>query len=63
MSIGRIMETQLENRSPYRRDPLIHERIHDPYKTKSKLPEPAVCPICYAVFKAGPWQMGQFLAN
>jgi len=50
------METPLENRPPYRRDRLIHERVHDPYKTKSKLPEPTVCPICYAIFKEGRWQ-------
>jgi hypothetical protein len=27
-----------------RRDRLIHERVHDPYKTPHKLPEPTVCP-------------------
>jgi hypothetical protein len=37
-------------------DRLIHERVHDPYKTKSKPPEPTVCPVCYAVFKEGRWQ-------
>jgi hypothetical protein len=50
------MERQFENRTPYRMDRLIHERIHDPYKTKSKPPEPTVCPVCYAVFKEGRWQ-------
>jgi hypothetical protein len=34
-------------------DRLIHERCHDPYKTKSKPPEPTVCPVCNAVFKEG----------
>jgi hypothetical protein len=34
----------------------MHERIHDTYKTKRKLPEPTVCPICYAVFQEGHWQ-------
>ena len=27
-----------------RRDRLIHEHVHDPYKTRLKLPEPTVCP-------------------
>jgi len=40
----------------YRKNRLIHEHVHDPYKTNSKPPEPTVCPICYAVFKEGRWQ-------
>jgi hypothetical protein len=47
---------EIENRTPPRIDRLIHERIHDPYKTKSKPPEITVCPVCYAVFKGGRWQ-------
>ena len=39
-----------------RKDRLIHERIHDPYKTGDKPPEPSVCPVCKAVFKGGHWQ-------
>jgi hypothetical protein len=35
----------------YRKNRLIHEHVHDPYKTKSKPPEPTVCPICYAVLR------------
>ena len=31
-----------------RRDRLMHEHIHDPYKTPHKLPEPTVCPDCGA---------------
>ena len=50
------MATRSENRTSWRMDRLIHERVHDPYKTKSKLPEPTVCPNCYAVFKEGRWQ-------
>jgi hypothetical protein len=37
-----------------RRDRMIHERVHDPYKTRLKLPEPTVCP-CGAVFHEGRW--------
>lgn len=39
-----------------RRDRLIHEHIHDPYKTPHKLPEPTVCPDCGAVYHDGRWQ-------
>ena len=39
-----------------RRDRLIHEHIHDPYKTKNKLTEPAFCPVCKAIFRNGRWQ-------
>jgi hypothetical protein len=39
-----------------RRDRLIRERVHDPYKTRLKLPEPTVCPQCGAVFHDGRWQ-------
>ena len=49
------METQCLNHMPGRMDRMVHERVHDPYKTKSKLPEPTVCPICSAVFKEGRW--------
>lgn len=39
-----------------RKDRLIHERVHDPYKTRHKPPEPSVCPVCHTVFKGGRWQ-------
>ena len=39
-----------------RRDRLMHEHIHDPYKTPHKLPEPTICPDCGAVFHEGRWQ-------
>lgn len=41
---------------PQRRDRLIRERVHDPYKTRLKLPEPTICPQCGAAWKAGRWQ-------
>jgi hypothetical protein len=50
------METERQNRTAGRMERLIHERVHDPYKTKSKPPEPTVCPVCYAVFKDGRWK-------
>ncbi len=39
-----------------RRDRLIRERDHDPYKSDSKLPEPTVCSDCGAVYKGGRWR-------
>ena len=39
-----------------RRDQLRPEREHDSYKLQRKLPEPAVCPDCGAVYHAGHWQ-------
>ena len=38
-----------------RGDRLIRERVHDPYKTRLKLPEGSVCPQCGAVFHGGRW--------
>lgn len=39
-----------------RRDRLLRERVHDPYKSKRKLSEPTVCPECFAVYQKGRWQ-------
>lgn len=41
---------------PIRRDQLRPEREHDTYKLQGKLPEPAVCGVCGAVFHSGRWQ-------
>lgn len=41
-----------------RRDRLIREREHDSYKLRRKLPDPAVCPDCGAIYRAGRWQWG-----
>lgn len=45
-----------EGRRPQRRDRLIREREHDPYKAREKHPEPTVCPDCEAVYRDGRWQ-------
>ncbi len=39
-----------------RRDRLIQDARHDPYRQKRKLPEPSRCPGCGAVFRDGRWQ-------
>jgi NMD protein affecting ribosome stability and mRNA decay len=38
-----------------RKDRRIAEHVHDPYKTRLKLPEPTVCPECGAAFEGGRW--------
>ena len=52
------MKTKFANPTS-RKDRLIHEHVHDPYKTKSKPPELSVCPVCNAVFKDGRWQWAE----
>ena len=42
-----------------RGDRLIHERVHDPYKTCLKLREPTVCTQCGAVYRDGRWQWAE----
>lgn len=42
-----------------RRDQIIRERIHDPYRALQKLHEPTVCPQCGAVYHDGRWQWAQ----
>lgn len=39
-----------------RHDGIFQEHIHDTYQTKGKIPEPAICPQCSAVFHKGRWQ-------
>jgi len=38
-----------------RRNRVMREHVHDPYKARLKLPEPTVCPNCGAVFHGGRW--------
>ena len=46
-----------------RRDRMIHERIHDPYKTRDKIHEPSRCPECGAVYRGGRWSWGEAPAD
>jgi NMD protein affecting ribosome stability and mRNA decay len=39
-----------------RRDRLIQEQVHDPYKPRGQLSEPSVCADCGVVFTQGRWQ-------
>ena len=48
----------LQQHAP-RQDRLIHEHVHDPYKTRAKLPEPSFCPQCGAVYRKGRWQWAE----
>lgn len=42
-----------------RRDRLIREREHDPYRTPKKLSDPSACTGCGALFRNGRWQWGE----
>lgn len=57
------MKDLRESPRPPRRDRLIRERIHDPYKARRKLPEPTVCPRCQAVYQSGRWTWNDRPAN
>jgi hypothetical protein len=46
-----------------RRDGIFKEHVHDAYQAKGKLPEPAACSQCGAVFHEGRWQWRQAPAN
>ena len=41
-----------------RRDRLIREHEHDPYKLRGKLPDPTACPDCGAMYRDGRWTRG-----
>ncbi|MDT8383151.1 MAG: BCAM0308 family protein [Gammaproteobacteria bacterium] len=42
-----------------RHDRLIRELDHDPYHSKRKIKEPAVCPDCSAIYTKGRWSWGE----
>jgi hypothetical protein len=46
-----------------RRDRLIREHVHDPYKLRSKLPEPSRCAQCGAVYRHGRWLWDESVAD
>lgn len=50
------MKTSSNPPPKQRRDTMIQEEIHDPYKAAGKLSEPTVCPTCQAVYAKGRWQ-------
>jgi NMD protein affecting ribosome stability and mRNA decay len=39
-----------------RKDRLIKEKVHDPYKARCKLSKSTVCPECKAAFRDGRWR-------
>jgi len=41
-----------------RREQLLQELVHDTYKTRKKLPEPARCGDCGALWHRGRWSWG-----
>ena len=50
------MKTSFMRTGSARKNRLLEEHNHDPYKSRRKLREPSVCPVCKAVFRAGRWQ-------
>lgn len=53
------MKTQGTAAAIRKKDRLIQERVHDPYRTKRKLSGTTVCPVCQAVFHEGRWQWAE----
>lgn len=53
------MKTNAQAPVQPRRNRLLQEHIHDPYQTKGKPAEPAVCPVCQAVFHGGRWRWAE----
>jgi len=46
-----------------RREQLFEELVHDSYKSQLKLPEPARCPECGAIYHHGRWTWGAATAD
>jgi hypothetical protein len=53
-----MKDIEARNR-PERQDRRLREHVHDPYKTRRKLPEPTVCPGCGSVFVKGRWSWAE----
>jgi hypothetical protein len=51
-----MMPQKSETAAATRKDRLLREHVHDPYQTPSKLPQPALCPVCGATYSEGRWQ-------
>ncbi len=41
-----------------RRNRLLREREHDPYKVRAKLPDPTTCTSCSLIYRDGRWTRG-----
>lgn len=49
----------IDYRHQGRKDRLVQEYEHDPYKADAKPPEPTRCPECGVVFHGGRWQWAE----
>ena len=49
-----MKQRNVSRRTP-RKDRLIREEVHDPYKARSKFAERSVCSQCSAVYQKGRW--------
>jgi len=50
------MKKGFQHGQPKRFDRQLSDEHNDPYRPKSKLPQPTVCPQCAIVFNEGRWQ-------
>ena len=50
------MKKGVQHGQPKRFDRQIADEHNDPYRPKTKLPQPTVCPQCALVFEDGRWQ-------
>ena len=47
----------------HRKDRLIEEVVHDPYRERHKPPAPALCPTCGVVYEHGRWMWAPAAAH